>query len=83
MSRPTQPVWYSLVVVLVAAVAVAATSIVVSVQLAKHSARTSEQKWCAIVRTLDDAWSSRPALTPLGRQVAAAMAKLRRDLGCP
>jgi len=82
VKRPTQPVWYSLLAVLVTAVLVAAASIVVAVQLAEQNAREAEHKWCAIVVTLDDAYSSRPASTPLGRDIAAKMAQLRKDLGC-
>jgi hypothetical protein len=82
ISPPTQPVWYSLLVVFATSLLVAAGSVVVAVQLANKNAREAERKWCAIVTTLDTAYSSRPATSPLGRQIAAAMAKLRRDLGC-
>lgn len=47
-----------------------------------RTARESERKWCEFITVLDDAWSSTPPQSPLGRQVAASLHKLRDDFGC-
>lgn len=44
--------------------------------------RDSEQKWCAFVVTLDDAWSAVPPTSPLGQRVAEKLHKLRTDFDC-
>jgi hypothetical protein len=47
-----------------------------------HVQRQSEQKWCALIVTMTDAYNSQPPQTELGQRIAADMAKLRRELGC-
>jgi hypothetical protein len=76
---PRQPVWYSLLAVLVTALLTAAASIVISVRLAEQTSRESERKWCAIITILTGGPTPE---TERGRAVAAAMLQLRRDLGC-
>lgn len=44
--------------------------------------RDSERKWCEFIVVLDDAWSSSPPQSPLGRKVAVALHKQRVDFGC-
>jgi hypothetical protein len=81
---PKPSVWYSLLAVLVASLLTAATSIVVSVQLAKRNARDNEQKWCAVISALDEGYSSNPQspTTPRGRKLREDFHQLRQDLGC-
>jgi hypothetical protein len=43
----------------------------------------SEQAWCGIISTLDDAYRATPPTSPVGIRVAAAMARLRKDYHCP
>lgn len=48
--------------------------------------RESEQKWCSVVTTMDDAYASRPAnsppLTGVGQRIADQMHRLRTDFRC-
>lgn len=44
--------------------------------------RESERKWCEFITVLDDAWSSTPPQSALGRAVAASLHRLRADFGC-
>lgn len=50
------------------------------------AARDSEQKWCGIVTTMDDAYASRPKdappLTGVGQRIADQMHQLRNDFNC-
>lgn len=54
-----------------------------AVLIALHSQVESEQKWCSVVGTLDDAYRQQPPQTPVGRRVAADMSALRKSLRCP
>lgn len=49
---------------------------------ANRVARDSEQRWCGIVTTLDDAYRATPPATPTGQQLAANISRLRADIGC-
>lgn len=44
--------------------------------------RESERKWCKFVAPLDDAWSSTPPQSALGRTVATALHDIRAEFGC-
>jgi len=54
-----------------------------SILYTNRAARESEQKWCGIVSTLDDVYSSTPPQTPVGKDMAEQLRKLRDDFGCP
>lgn len=47
-----------------------------------RTARESERKWCEFITVLDDAWSSSPPQSQLGRAVAGSLHKLRSDFDC-
>lgn len=79
MTRPSQPVWYSLIVLVAAMLLTAGTAI----WYADRTAQESERQWCSVVTTLDTAYRESPPTSPLGRQLAAAFADLRREFGCP
>ena len=53
-----------------------------SMVYANRVARESEHRWCGLITTLDDAYRSRPPGSETGRELAADIARLRRDLGC-
>lgn len=76
MKRPT---WYTLIAVLVSSVVTGSVAIV----WGRIDRAESERKFCAIVVAQDDAWSETTPTSVTGRRVADAIAKLRRDLGCP
>jgi hypothetical protein len=76
--RPSQPVWYSLLAMLVSMVVLTTAGIVYT----NRATRESERKWCEFITVLDDAWSSTPPQSTLGRAVAASLHKLRTDFGC-
>lgn len=68
--------WAVMVVYMVAGPAVA-------IWVSQANQHRSERAWCGIITTLDDTYRATPPTTPVGRQIAAAMAKLRRDYRCP
>lgn len=66
--------------------AVLASSLVFSVAalvFSLHAIDVSERKWCAMMGTLDEAYSQTPPNTPTGKEVAARIAELNRSLECP
>lgn len=67
---------------LVACLLVAAGSSAISIIYANAAARQSEQRWCGIVTTLDDAYRATPPQTPAGQKIAAEFAQLRHDFRC-
>ena len=78
MRRPSQPVWQSLAALFVVVVLLGGGGI----WYTDRTARESERKWCEFITVLDDAWSSAPPQSALGRAVAASLHKLRGDFGC-
>lgn len=78
MRRPSQPVWYSLVAMLVSVVVLSGAGMYYT----NRETRESERKWCEFITVLDDAWSSTPPQSALGRSVAASLHRLRADFGC-
>lgn len=48
----------------------------------EKSEREADQRWCTLLGTLDEAYSTVPPTTELGRRVALAIHTLRRDLKC-
>lgn len=78
MRRPSQPVWQSLAALFAVVALLAAGGMFYT----NHVAQESERKWCEFIVTLDDAWSSTPPQSALGRQVAASLHKLRDEFGC-
>lgn len=71
--------WRFLAVSFVAAIVAAAASMLYT----NHAAHESERKWCGVVSTMDDAYRDTPPQTPTGRKIAADIARLRADFGCP
>jgi hypothetical protein len=45
--------------------------------------QASDRKWCQVVSTYNNAVAQTPPTTGPGKNLAAAMAQLSRDLGCP
>jgi hypothetical protein len=78
VNRPAQPIWYSLVALLVSMFVLAVAGVVYT----RHVQHESERKWCSLISTLDAAYQSQPPQTQLGRNLAADMARLRRQLRC-
>lgn len=70
--------FYGAIIALLCALFMGGTSI----QYANYVDRKSNQRWCGIVRTLDDAYRNTPPQSPTGRVFAEEMAKLRKDFGC-
>lgn len=76
MRRPT---WYWWTALLASSLTTGTAAVAISL----HSQAESERKFCEIIVSQDDAWSETTPSTATGRRVADAVAKLRRDLGCP
>lgn len=90
MRRPTQPVWYSLVAILVCVLAVTIGAYVTldrSAQAAERAARAaaveSEQRWCAVIATIDEAYRIAPPATEISRKLARDIRALREQFDCP
>lgn len=77
--KPTRPVLYSLVMVLVVGLATGIGSAIYSVD----TAREGDRKWCSLVATLDDAYRVTPPSTETGKLVASQIHQLRMDFDCP
>lgn len=78
MASPMIRLWYAILSLVVACVVIAG----VSVQYANYVDRKSNQRWCDLLSTLDDAYKSSPPQSPAGEKVAADIARLRKDFGC-
>lgn len=83
MSRRTLA-WIVLTVV-VSMVLTALASVLYTNHVANQAARDerdNDRRWCIFLATLDNAYKMTPPTTDTGRNVARAVADLRRDLGC-
>lgn len=78
MNRPSQPVWHTLVAIVVSVLVTAGAAL----YIADRSARRSEQRWCGLIATLDDAYSVSPPTTEIGRKLAQDIGELRQRFGC-
>lgn len=67
---------WAILMVLVAAVLAAGSSWIYTA----HQQRESDQRWCALLATLDTPGA--PAETERGRQIQRQVHELRRSLGC-
>lgn len=79
------PRWYrfAAVVVSLLVLGIASVSWTAYVDHRRAAAeRESDRRWCDLLSTLDEAYSSTPPSTDLGRRVADAIHSLRVDLDC-
>jgi hypothetical protein len=53
-----------------------------AVKRADENTRQSQQAWCAVIVTVDNAYVANPPTTETGKQIAAGMHSLRRSFGC-
>ncbi len=86
MTRPlSTPRWLGLLVIFlsVAGLTVAGVTYTGFVDHRREAAeREADRRWCVLLVTLDEAYSSGTPSTELGRKVAAAVHTLRVDLDC-
>jgi len=54
----------------------------ISIQYANYAVRTSNQKWCSMITSLDDTYREQPPATNLGRKLARDFNELRREFEC-
>ena len=85
-----RPGWYAWLVVVGSSVVSSFLALMVALHLNASSTRRLEEerkatdiKWCAIVSTLDDSYRESPPTTATGKNLAVAMAELRKQLLCP
>lgn len=57
-------------------------AVVASTRISGGALAESEQRWCQLIATLDDAYRETPPATAAGLNVARGIADLRRDLNC-
>lgn len=74
--------WWSIGSAVACTAAVAIAGVIYTNSTAESVTRESEQKWCGVVVTLDDAYSQLPPASPLGQRVADEMKRLRQDFRC-
>lgn len=53
-----------------------------SVQYTAYRAHRDDQRWCAVITSVDDTYREAPPTTDAGRLQAANFHRLRIDLGC-
>lgn len=78
MSTPMIRLWYAVTALVLSCLVVAG----VSVQYANYVDRKSNQRWCELLATLDDAYRATPPRSPAGKKVASDVVRLRKDFGC-
>lgn len=78
MTTPMIRLWYAVTALVVACFIVAA----VSVQYANYVDRKSNQRWCELLSTLDEAYRATPPRTEPGKKVAEDIVRLRQEFGC-
>lgn len=81
--------WYPIVVVVAVMVLITAGNIWWTYQVdhkraeaEERARRESDARWCNLMVTLDDAYSSVTPATEVGRKVAKSIKDLRTDLRC-
>lgn len=73
---------WSVIASLLAAVAVSVAAIVYTGRTSEEARIENDRQWCALLVTLNEAYSSQPPQTELGRRVATAIADLTDHFGC-
>lgn len=79
------PRWIVLVTVFLSVAALATAGVVYTGHVddkREVAERESDRRWCDLLTTLDEAYSSTPPATELGRRVAASIKTLRVQLDC-
>lgn len=79
------PRWYGLVGMLISTLLLALSGFLyVNYQQAsaQKAERENDRRWCQLLITLDQAYSTSPPTSELGRRVALAIHSLRTELGC-
>jgi uncharacterized iron-regulated membrane protein len=74
---PTNPVWYSLLVLFVVIIGMAGFN----VWYTNHVQETADQRWCELFGILNP--PAAPPSTKRGREIAALVDEMRRDFQCP
>lgn len=69
--------WWSLFMVLVAAIVVALGSVAYT----GHTQEQADRRWCELLETLDNP-TAPPPETPRGAEIQREVRQLRSDLGC-
>jgi hypothetical protein len=81
----SKPRWMVLVTIVLSMMALAAAGVLYTGHVdgqREVAERESDRRWCELLNTLDQAYSTVPPSTELGRRVADAIRKLRTDLDC-
>lgn len=77
--------WYPVVVLFIVVITATALNFAYTNQVNNRTikeGRENDQKWCEMLVTLDDAYSSTPPGSALGRKLAEDIHRLRVDLEC-
>lgn len=77
--------WYKVAMIVVATVLLLIFNVGYTTWVDSKRAQTereSDQRWCQLLTTLDEAYSTTPPTSELGRKVAVAIHDLRTTLDC-
>jgi hypothetical protein len=77
VTRP-RSLWYALLAAFLSSLLMGG----VAIQYADWVNRRSERKWCHLIVLLDRPYTERAPQSELGKAIAEALHKLRRDFGC-
>lgn len=80
-----QPLWYSLVAILVSGMLLGITSLYLSKRagdVAQQQRRESERQWCELLITLDNAYNKTPPRSSNAVNVAQEIHRLRLKFEC-
>ena len=77
-----QPWWYAVTAVVVSCLLVSVVGVTYTKKTTDHAVHKSEQNWCDIIRTLDDAYRQTPPQTEAGKNLAKQMHELRIRFEC-
>lgn len=87
--RLSMPLWYTIAaivgsVLLLAVAGVAYTNYALRQSAAseREADRRNDARWCALLVPLDNAYTATPPQTQTGKDVAAAIHRLRQQHGC-
>lgn len=82
-------VLYALVITMLLVLAVGVNSVVYANSVGRKAERTSnetvaksQQAWCAVINTLDEAYKQIPPTTQFGRQLADSIHNLKAQYHC-
>lgn len=89
MSTPLIRLWYAITALVISCFVIAFVSVQYAnwtreqtIEEMRSQQERSDQRWCELLRTLDDGYKAQPPGSPTGQKIAADIARLRQQFGC-